>query len=1482
MSLREKVINALGGTVPERTKTNNAVLRGANDFLRFGSRGKPVLPPDWSEVKMSDEDVYRGYPYAVIQKRANKVATLAKENLNTWAKPEILDQYQKVEKDVVHPYLRLIEDSDEYSVKQFWKTICIYLDLAGAYYLGVVRNKLPSRGAMPDIIGSPQKFMLLNPYRIKRVLDKNREVAGYLETRQDGKQREWPAYMIIPMRELNPFDEEQVWSMTDAAKEATYTLQQSGNYTRETLNGNLNAPGIMTTDVILDDAQFQNFTERVRQHRHGEPVFGNGAGAITWNSMQTDLDKAALLDINEINRTTLFAVSGTSKTSLGIEQSGTTRETARVQVEQFISDTAQPRLEDIIDYLNLDYKKYYPKDYKQTGYWIEIQSAASRDYATETQATQMRQAQSALAFDLMQKGYTTQSSYDYAEGKIELAELELEKGIDKPQNPEQTPPENTPSDASESSVSDESSKDDTNIVSEENKALKDLEGLEPHSDLIENGGKGSGNFGHVGRPGEVGGSGKGGVSKGVEEYLRSTYFSRGQLPESHDEIVDTILERLDKRDIDTWVTTGDYDAARALGWESEKSELDTPITQKELWEEVKKQRESQREDVKRLENSKKVNSLVEEHDHEHCDCGKVEVLMNELGESEGKTLEESYEKFLNDLEEIQKETYKACISKLTKNAFDIDDIIGKVKKKTLTNKLKELIQNYWWILTPLFANSVLEDRNTEFGENVKFVFTNALQRKIGDNATKVADGHMNTILNDVLSASNKAYTAIVEDKAAELIVKAYKDNHVKYQKYFEEQPSMTEALKAIRNTDILEENRRIYERANELAIQGYKRSDIVKKIREEYNHLSEERAKLIAQNETSRAYGHTQYEADYQFLNSVGQLDTAMKRWVSMRPANEQDKICPLCQYLIDMGPIPFTQNFLSLGDTITVNNDNKVYNFTCNYEDIKGSTAHPRCMCRYELILNGKTLNDIDNSPDDSNDGDSGGSDNNVDKSAKSVNGGKGSGNFGHQGRPGKVGGSSNISVNVSESAKHWFEKRPKTREIFDKVVNDFEKIGLKRGFTLTSTAFDVMTEEEKKNPFSLGTCSGRTRTDTATSGSIVYISPDVFDESFGQKYSFEKDGNTSFTDHTFEGILRHELGHLFVTQLWLEETKPKGELSGGSFENFNGKLATESGANLPGLLSTGKWSYYASVDKGETIAEAFSNPDFSEDTRKVYEYVSNYKPKRKNDVEIEHGTIIYPCTGYPSSEEDLVKLLESRSAKQVNGGKGSGNFGHAGRPGEVGGSASESVGANPIFDDQKHTLDFDIRKVDNIWKQVDDGVGEWTEEEKDLSDIYYGSGYHNINLILRGEENPVPGNEERYQKAIKTLNDRLEKSSLKNDTMLYRGVNLSDYVKEDSLPNIGDEISYGGFSSASVDPEQSLRWGASRSKDSPAAMMLAIKAKKGSKAIKRWDKNEYEVTLPPNAKLKVVGRHLAYDVPVGEGRDSVDKVYILEVEYE
>ena len=351
-----------------------------------------------------------------------------------------------------------------------------------------------------------------------------------------------------------------------------------------------------------------------------------------------------------------------------------------------------------------------------------------------------------------------------------------------------------------------------------------------------------------------------------------------------------------------------------------------------------------------------------------------------------------------------------------------------------------------------------------------------------------------------------------------------------------------------------------------------------------------------------------------------------------------------------------------------------------------------------------------------------------------KVQNGGKGSGNFGHSGRPGEVGGSSRAKVKLMPSAENYFEEHPEAQKRFDKVVKDFEKIGLKRGFTFTVNPFDVATESEQNDYFAVFRYSGRTRTDTAEGESLVYVSSKTFEKE-GQKGKWSKEGNPYTADSTFEGTLRHELGHLFTTQLFLQEYKPKGELNKAEYNRFNGKLLDESGAKKP-FFQGGKWSSYAWMNDSETIAEAFSNPDFSEDAKKVYDYVKNYKPKAKTAEKKTYNTVekryFYPCVGYPANEEVLKQMMEEYTPDRVvNGGKGSGNFGHSGRPGMVGGSSKDGQGAG-LIDKYPEVIRSAQRLVVKRPDEIDDDYLLKVEAERKRLFELYGADKEKADMQL------------------------------------------------------------------------------------------------------------------------------------------------------
>lgn len=412
--MKNKILNNIRTKIASLINPTNNSMSLPKSFLRYGNK---KMFPNWTDVEISDRDLYTGYSYAAIRNRANKVAKTATDYV-----------YTDSNDDKMHPYLQLIDTSPTFSNYQFWNTISTYLDLEGVYYLMAVRTILTSDTG--SRYGNIKEFKLLNPYNIRRVIDKDTlKVAGYVETK-NGMSRELPPEMIIDIRELNPFSDNEPYALTDALKESQFTLKTSGDYTRHTLKHNINAPGILTTDVILDDKEFTNFVERVKSHTKGEPLFGNGSGAINWSDMNIDLSKAALKDINEQNRETLFSVAGMSKTTMGIEQSGVTRETSKTQSDLLIEYHILPRIQLIIDALNQDYKTKYNDEYIRNEYKIVVQDPTANDMDKSIKQVDLSDSRLELYNKLLLLGYDQETASQYVNDEIGvglLPEVELPK-----------------------------------------------------------------------------------------------------------------------------------------------------------------------------------------------------------------------------------------------------------------------------------------------------------------------------------------------------------------------------------------------------------------------------------------------------------------------------------------------------------------------------------------------------------------------------------------------------------------------------------------------------------------------------------------------------------------------------------------------------------------------------------------------------------------------------------------------------------------------------------------------------------------------------------------------------------------------------------------------------------------------------------------------------------------------------------------------
>lgn len=412
MEITNRIINALAAF----GKTNNST--GGPDPNAFLKYGHSRMPSKWSTPEINDEDFYTGYGFAVINKRANRSVVLGKKFLYTESTEEIMKEANDNGTSVIHPYLQLIHDSIDFSERDFWYDISTYLDLEGIYYLMAVRTVSQS-----GRVGNIQKFTMLNPYWVKPVVNSKGELGGYAEANPIHGNRVIPKEMIIPISLLNPFNPGKSYSLADAARDSQFTLKQANDFARESIDGNLNAPGILSSAIELPDDQFDNFVSRIKNHGRGEPLFGNGSGTIAWTDMQTDLDKAALDKINSINRDVLLAVSGLSKTGVGVEESGTGREVSRTQKDDFTENAVMPQIENIIDALNLDYRKYYPDQYSKNKYIIALDNPLETNRDAEQADVDIRDSQFALMQSLIAKGYEADIAAKYAKGKLDITDL---------------------------------------------------------------------------------------------------------------------------------------------------------------------------------------------------------------------------------------------------------------------------------------------------------------------------------------------------------------------------------------------------------------------------------------------------------------------------------------------------------------------------------------------------------------------------------------------------------------------------------------------------------------------------------------------------------------------------------------------------------------------------------------------------------------------------------------------------------------------------------------------------------------------------------------------------------------------------------------------------------------------------------------------------------------------------------------------------
>jgi len=397
---------------PYAVKTNNSTI--ANEFLRFGARPKMGLLID--DPVLTDEDFYSGYGFVIIERRANRAVILGTEYTYT-------KSTKKDGSSSEHPYLKLINDSLDFTAEDFWYEYSRYMDLEGVHYVLAVRavtDRVTSNGYKK--VGAIQSMEILNPYQVRRVFDSKGELGGYVEQR-DGMVRDIPKEMIIEVIKKNPVNRKKSFSLSDAASDAQFVLKQAADYTRKSIRNNINAPGLITSDIIMEDYEFENFKQRVKEHTQGEPLFGNGPSAIAYHDTSVDLNKSALSTVNSDNRDQIISVGGTSKNQIGLDQAGTGRETAAVQKDDFTENAVMPMVKKMIGALNMDYKRYYPDEFKTTGFEIALKNPLSKDFENKLKEVELNQSQLAFKNTLIAAGYEEDIATQFVMGEIDMHAL---------------------------------------------------------------------------------------------------------------------------------------------------------------------------------------------------------------------------------------------------------------------------------------------------------------------------------------------------------------------------------------------------------------------------------------------------------------------------------------------------------------------------------------------------------------------------------------------------------------------------------------------------------------------------------------------------------------------------------------------------------------------------------------------------------------------------------------------------------------------------------------------------------------------------------------------------------------------------------------------------------------------------------------------------------------------------------------------------
>lgn len=426
----------------------NALGDDYGSWLRSGRKG--VMLNNTADVRIEPQHLYRGYGYGIIRSVVNSGIITAEENIRTTCSSLQREILAKSDDQIEHPYKKLWQNSPYFSEYDFWKKFLTYIQLKGEFYIYMNRKQLVGasryKPGTKNLCGKTAYMKIINPYemRPKKYDEKTGEVTEWLRTfknPQGGKDltQVYPAYQIIRVAEFDPWDEYKPYSLLDASKENLFTLENAKDYTRHALVNNINAPGLLAVEgEFQSQEEFDNYIAMLQNHAEGELVVAAGNAKTTYQDMNQNLDGASQEKIRGIERDEIFVTSGVSKSVLGVETTGLTRDVAATQKLTFTERTVIPYIRLMIETLNYDYRTKYAGDFIVDKYILHVTIPSVGDKTQEMKELEIREEEYSMVQRYVDRGYTRKSAAQYVRGEIDVEQLQLENGDKAKMSPEES------------------------------------------------------------------------------------------------------------------------------------------------------------------------------------------------------------------------------------------------------------------------------------------------------------------------------------------------------------------------------------------------------------------------------------------------------------------------------------------------------------------------------------------------------------------------------------------------------------------------------------------------------------------------------------------------------------------------------------------------------------------------------------------------------------------------------------------------------------------------------------------------------------------------------------------------------------------------------------------------------------------------------------------------------------------------------------